>query len=292
MDPKTKTIAVIMAIIILAAAAYYLYSESNKPGYVKNVAGVPVSSKYPFEELANKTSAIGLHTYDSGAETTCNLELSGVLVAGGAVPDRKGYDIQLQRGPQEIVLDWKGAFIRGETDDELLKACHVFICIREGLDCPNNLMDIKNITLRNRDMLILLDNRTQRDAIIGFVELEGALGYLQAQLADTNGDGTLNQTEVSGNKFHIYPYMMNGDTCKLLEFRSAIEQLNITNDTTPCESLYRSGIFLEKSKTNGIAIDGQKIMLTGDDAHIHTGAVIVRDILAPEWIRIFNRAGV
>jgi len=290
MDPKTKKIAAIIAVIILAAAAYYFYSGSDKPRYVKNVAGVMVSSKYPLAALANRTSTIGLHTYNSGAETTCNLELSGVLVAGGAVPDRKGYDIQLQRAPQEIFLDWKGAYIRGETDEELLKSCHIFICIREGLDCPKNLMDIRNITLRNRDMLIVLDNRTDRDAVIGFVELQGALGYLQAQLADTNGDGRLNQTEVSNNKFHIYPYMMNGDSCKLMEFRSAIEELNITNDTAPCE--FRSGIFLQKSRTNAIAIDGQKILITGDDASIHTGAVIVRDILAPEWIRIFNRAGV
>ncbi|MFZ2456320.1 MAG: hypothetical protein WAX07_07575 [Candidatus Altiarchaeia archaeon] len=288
MDPKTKKIAAIIVTVIIAAAAYYLYLESEKPRYVKNVAGVQVYSRYPLEGLANKTSAIGLHTYSAGAETTCNLELSGVLVAGGAVPDRKGYDIQLERAPQEIFLDRKGAYIRGETDDELLAACHAFICIREGLDCPKNLMEIKNVTQKNRDMVIVLDNRTGRDAVIGFVELEGVLGYLQAQYADTNGDGTLNQTEVSNNKYHIYPYLMNGDTCKLMDFKSAIEELNITNDTAPCE--FRSGIFLQKAKTNGIAIDGQKIMITGDDAGIHTGAVIVRDILAPEWIRIFNRA--
>jgi hypothetical protein len=287
MEPKIKKIAAIIAVIVIAAAAYYLYTESDKPRYVKNIAGVMVYSKYPLEELANKTATIGLHTYTTGAETTCNLELSGILVARGAVPDRKGYDIQMQRAPQEVFLDHAGAYIRGETDEELLKACHAFVCLREGLDCPKNLMEIKNVTLKNRDMIIVLDNRTGRDAIIGFVELEGVMGYLQAQYADTNGDGRLNQTEVSDNKFHIYPYMMNGDSCKLLDFRSAIEQLNITNDTAPCE--FRSGIFLQKSRTNGIAIDGQKIMITGDDASIHTGAVIVRDILSPEWIRIFNR---
>jgi hypothetical protein len=290
MEHKTKKIAAIIAVILIAAAAYYLYSESDKPRYVKNVAGVMVSSRYPFEELANNTAKIGLRTYNSSAETTCNLELSGVLVARGAVPDRKGYDIQLERAPQEIFLDWKGAYIRGETDEDLLKACHVFICIREGLDCPNNLMEIKNVTLKNRDMVIVLDNRTGRDAIIGFVELQGVMGYLQAQYADTNGDGILNQTEVDNNKFHIYPYVMNGDSCKLMDFRSAIEQLNITNDTAPCE--FRSGIILQKGRINGIAIDGQKIMITGDDASIHSGAVIVRDILAPEWIRIFNRVNV
>jgi hypothetical protein len=290
MEPKIKKIAAIIAVIILAAAAYYLFMESDKPRYVKNVAGVLVSSRFPFEELANNTRTIALRTYNGSAETTCNLELHGVLVARGAVPDRKGYDIQIQRAPQGIFLDWKGAYIRGETDEEVLKACHAFVCLREGLDCPKNLMEIKNVTLKNRDMVIVLDNRTGRDAIIGFVELQGVMGYLQAQYADANGDGFLNQTEVSNNKFHIYPYIMNGDTCKLLEFRSAIEELNITNDTAPCE--FRSGIILQKAKTNGIAIDGQKIMITGDDASIHSGAVIVRDILAPEWIRIFNRAGV
>ncbi len=290
MNPKIKIIAAIVVVVALAAAAFYAYSEYNKPRLVKTIAGVDVYSTIPVDTLANRTSTIGLHSYDSGAETTCNLELSGVLVASGAVPDRKGYDIQLERGPQQIVLDWKGAYIKGETDDELLESCHAFICLREGLDCPKNMMDIRNFTLRNRDMIIVLDNRTSNDAIMGFVELEGALGYLQAQLADTNGDGILNQTEVTNNQYHIYPYLMNGDTCKLLDFKNAIETLNITNDTTPCE--FRSGIFLEKSNTNAIAIDGMKIMITGDDSHIHTGAVIVRDIIAPEWIRIFNRAQV
>ncbi len=290
MDPKIKTLAAFVVIVAIAAAAFYAYSEYNKPRLVENVAGVPVYSRIPVDTLTNKTAAIGLHSYNSGAETTCNLELSGILVASGSVPDRKGYDIQLERGPQEIMLDWKGAYIRGETDDELLKACHAFICLREGLDCPKNMMEMKNASLRNRDMVIALDNRTGNDAIMGFVELEGVLGYLQAQLADTNGDGVLNQTEVSDNKYHIYPYLMNGDTCKLMDFKSAIESLNITNDTTSCN--FRSGIFLEKSNTNAIAIDGMKIMITGDDSHIHTGAVIVRDILAPEWIRIFNRAQV
>jgi len=188
----------------------------------------------------------------------------------------------------EVLLDWKGAYIRGQTDDELLQACHAFVCLRSGISCPKNLMEIKNITQKNRDMVIVLDNRTGQDAVMGFIELEGAYGYLQAQYADANGDGLLNQTEVTNNRYHIYPYIMNGDTCKLLDFRNAIEELNITNDTTPCE--FRSAVILQKSKTNGIAIDGQRIMITGDDQSIHTGAVIVRDILAPEWIRVFNRA--
>lgn len=290
MEPNSKKIAALAAVALIAAGAYYLYSESNKPVYVRDIAGVPVYSRIPVESLENRTQAIGLHSYDSGAETTCNLEISGVLLAGGASADRRGYDIQLQRGPQKILLDWKGAYISGETDDELLASCHAFICLRNRLSCPKELMSIKNITRKNRDMIIVLDNRTGRDALIGFVELQGVLGYLQAQYADTNRDGLLNQSEVSNNRYHIYPYMMHGDTCELLEFRSAIEQLNITNKTAPCE--FRSAIILQKSRTNGIAIDGQKIMITGDDRSIHAGAIIVRDILAPEWIRIFNRAKV
>lgn len=290
MDQKKKNVIMIAAVILVAAGAYYMYSESDKPFYVRDVAGVPVYSKIQVESLENRTEAIGLHTYDSGAETTCNLEISGVLISSGSEADRMGYDIQIQRGQMEVLLDRKGAYIRGESDDEVLQACHAFICLQSGLNCPKNLMEIKNVTQKNRDMIIVLDNGTGRDAVIGFVELEGALGYLQAQYADTNGDGLLNQTEVTNNKYHIYPYLMYGDTCQLMEFRSAIEELNITNDTTEC--VFRSAIILQKSRTNGIAIDGQKIMITGDDRSIHTGAVIVRDILAPEWIRVFNRATV
>jgi len=46
MKTKTKTIIAAAAIIALAAAAYYLYTESNKPEYVRSIAGVPYIQRY------------------------------------------------------------------------------------------------------------------------------------------------------------------------------------------------------------------------------------------------------
>ena len=288
MDTKTRNMAFAAAALLLAAAAYYMYSGSDKPEYVRDVAGIPVYSNVPLDSLENLTETIGLHTYETGAETTCNYEILGALKASGASDDAKGYEIRLQRGPAKVVLEKNGAYIMGETDEELLTACHAFLCMRNGLSCPKNLGEIGNIPKKYYDMILVLDNRTGMQAYMGYIELQLVYGYLQAQYADANGDGFVNQSEANANRHHIYSYLMYGDTCVLQESVNVLQQLNITNDTAPCE--FRSAVILERSRTNGIAIDGQKIRITGDDRSIYTGALIVRDILAPEWVRVFNRA--
>lgn len=273
----------VIAILLISVIAY-LYFESDKFSqkefpYSANVAGIEVYSKIPISEFQNKKAVFLFETQDKIA-TTCNFEISAV-----STPERRGYEVYIERKPVGVYIDNNSAHIQGETDEELLKACHVFLCLRGGIECPENLMEIQNITLNSRDMILVLDNKTGAPAVRGYAELLGVLGFIQAQIVDADKNGIIEQDEVDKNDVWIYPYVMEDDLCKLQPFKSVIEILNITNDTTECD--FRSGIFLERSDKNEIRIEGDKVIISGDDEHIHTGAVIVRDILSPEWIRVY-----
>ncbi len=280
MDQKIKKVAAGVFVLLLLAGAAYLFIETGKPAKAESVMGVPVYSAIPLEEIQQKT-AVGLLTPTGKAETTCTFE-----IRGASTLDPKGYMIHLERKPLGIYLEQNNAYIRGESDDDLLQACHAFMCLRENISCDSSLMLIKNITIRNKDMLIVIDNRTGNKAGQGYSELLGALGFMQAQRVDTNSDGQINSSEMNASKIYIYPYIQYGDNCQLQQFKNALQSFNITNDTVSCD-LITNGIFLTPSNTNQIIIDGRRIMLEGDDAHIHTEATIVRDILSPEFIRAF-----
>ena len=301
---KTKVILLVAIVGVIALSAYFYIDSSRVPyhsfPHIANVCGVDIYSKISVTEFQTK-KGVYLFTTQEGVANTCNFEISAV-----STPDREGYRIHMEREPMEennlvswlyvnalgyehpkqgIYLDDNSAYIRGESDEEFLKACHIFLCLREGMDCPENLLMIRNITLNQKDIILVLDNKTGAPAVRAYAELLGVLGFVQAQIMDANKNGVIEQEEVDENKVWIYPYVMSDGSCKLQPFRSAIEILNITNDTTKCD--FRSGIYLLKSDKNEIRIEGSKVIISGDDEHIHTGAVIVRDILSPEWMRVY-----
>jgi hypothetical protein len=71
-------------------------------------------------------------------------------------------------------------------------------------------------------------------------------------------------------------------------FNNALQSFNITNDTAPCSD-FTSGIFISPSTHNRIEIEGRKILIYGDEDHLFTESVIVRDIIEPEWIRAYYK---
>ena len=285
MNQTLKALLMIALVAVVVSGALYLNSTLDQPQLLnKTVMGVKVYSKIPLSSFSDK-KVLGLHTYNgTTAETTCNFELSST----SSSVDRKGYDVQIERKPQSIFLDRNGAFINGETDDEILAACHAFLCLRDNISCPSNLMDARELYLRNKEMLIIVDNRTSSSGLRGFTELLAELGYIQAKLADTNKNGVLEASEIQNNTYHIYPYIMEGDNCVLQQFKSAIQSFNITNNTAPCIG-FTSGIYISPSSHNQIQIEGRKILISGDDDHLFTESVIVRDILEPEWIRAYYK---
>jgi hypothetical protein len=280
MDPKIKKIVAGLFILLLLAGAVYLFMQPEKPRKIQSVLGVPVYSLIPLEDFQNMTTIAILNPVGK-AETTCTFE-----IRAASTLDTRGYMVHLERKPLGVYIEQNGAYIRGESDDELLQACHAFLCLREGISCDANLMLIKNLTLRNNDMVIVIDNRTGGKAGQGYAELLGALGFLQAKRVDTNNNSQIEFDELNKSRIHIYPYIKYGDMCKLQEFKNALQTLNITNDTVACDEI-NYGIFLMPSPSNGIVIDGRRILIQGDDEHIHIGATIVRDILSPEFIRFY-----
>ena len=272
---KVDRIIVIVIILfgIAVMAGIYLYKQSKQPAtypYTLTVAGVNVYSKIPISEFQNKKRVFLFETQDKIA-TTCNFEISAV-----STPDREGYKIHMERKPVGIYLDKNSAHILGETDEELLKACHAFLCLREGMECPENLMEIRDIVLNSKNLIIVRDSRLGSSGIMGHTELLGVLGYIQAQILNTEGMNVW-----------IYPFVVDVQTnlCTLQPFSNAIQTLNITDNTTECKM--NSGIFLIRSKENGIWIEGKRVFISGDDEHIRIGSIIVRDILSPEWIRVY-----
>ena len=282
MDSKIKAASALVIVAVIAACAVYVYNQQDVPRYSKKVAGVQVYSNIPFEDFSKKKVVALIDMPGTKAETTCNFEISAVSTL-----DPKGYLVRMERKPAAVYLDWKEATLSGESDEEILAACHAFICLRDEIACSADIMDIKNITLKNMDMVIVLDNRAGPAAMKGFVELSGALGFLQAQLVDKDRNGIVEQSEVNESKIHIYSYIMQGEVCKLQHFQDALQITNVTNDTTECN--FKSGIILERSKSNAITIDGRRIIISGDDEHIFIASVIVRDILSPEYVRFLHR---
>jgi hypothetical protein len=282
MNQTLKALLAISFIAVIISGVMYLNSALDQPKLMnKTVMGVTVYSKINLSIFMDQ-KVLGLHLNNGTAERTCNFELSSTALS----VDPKGYDVQIQRKPMGIFLDRKGALIMGETDDEMLQACHAFLCLRDNISCPNNLMDARELYLKNTDMVIVLDNRSGSAGIRGFTELLAELGYLQAKLADTDKDGIVEANEIKNNTYHIYPYIMDGNDCVLQEFNNALQSFNITNDTAPCSD-FTSGIFISPSTHNRIEIEGRKILIYGDEDHLFTECVIVRDIIEPEWIRAY-----
>jgi hypothetical protein len=63
-----------------------------------------------------------------------------------------------------------------------------------------------------------------------------------------------------------------------------VQRLNGSNETFDCARI-SPAIVLEESDANSIGLVDSRIILKGDDRRLHSEAIILRDVLAPEWIR-------
>lgn len=272
-------VSVFLIIAIIAISGYFYLSNlsNNKYAYETVIGGVRINSEIPPEGVQGLKTIALLNSSDNAA-ITCNFELSAI-----SNPDRRGYIVKIENGKKEVYITQKMAYIRGETDDEILDACHAFVCLRDGIKCPGNFRDIRD-TISNSDRInVIFDSRLTGKGVRAYAEILGALGYLQAVLADSDKDGVIEQTEIK-NKMWIYPYLREGDNCTLQPFRSIIEILNATNETRDCN--IEPGIYIQLSDNNEIEVDDGRIILSGDEEHIYTGAIILRDIISPQWIRV------
>ncbi|VVB51028.1 Uncharacterised protein [uncultured archaeon] len=263
--------------VLIVTIGFGTYTLMKPKTTETTIAGIKIIAETPITDLiGQKDVFIGQQTDPSAL--TCAFEISAV---SNIV--RQGYRIDIAYGDTGVYIRKDGTTIRGRTPNDLLNACHAFLCARDQIECPDNFDRIKAIVYSAPKLNAVVDSNLSSNATRNYPELMGVLGYVQAQRADTNGDGVLNQTEISENTVYIFPYLQDGEICKLQNLNNLIENLNASNITRPCAEI--PGIHVGYGK-NRIELGVDKITITGDDASLHTASVIVRDAIAPEWIRV------
>ncbi len=285
MERKTILITIIFFAIGVVVVDILFFTPHYS--YFTRVAGVEVKSDTPFSEVYGWRN-IKLVDSDDGDILICNFELSAI-----SLPDRNGHLIKIKKsnyGNTGIYIHRGSVTIEGDSSYNLLNACHAFACLRDNITCPDDLSLIRKKILDLKRINVILDSNIGVDGVSGYGDTLAALGYIQAKTAkphDLNNDGLITKNEIEDsivqNMLLIFPYMMYGNKCKAQPFNSALQRINTTNETFNCSELTPSIRFI-KSDRNRISIDGDNIIIEGDDIHIHTGAIIVRDIIAPEFI--------
>ena len=284
-DDRTKVIAIAAFFFIIGIGAAYMFFSTPSYTHKITIAGVNVESDIPLDEVTS-WRFIDLRDSKDRDILTCNFELSAI-----SLHDRDGHAIIVQKSDSTGIYIRKGSvLIEGDSPDNLLNACHAFACLRENVSCPDDLDLIYRKSREWKRINILLDSRLGVDAVSGYGDLLGALGYLQAQTAgpsDLNNDDVITREEMEASMedkmLLIFPYTLENNSCISQPFNSALQQINKTGNVFECSNLTPSIRFL-KSDVNRMTVEDGNIIVEGDDIHVHTGAILLRDIIAPEFI--------
>lgn len=289
MEEKTILFGVIIAFvgILLGYGGYnFLINRQENYPYQDEISQVKIYSKIPIKNLEfwSNWDRIALLKSDESSGKggiTCNFEISAI-----SPQSREGYKVQVEKGNKGIYIHEKFAYIRGNTDDEILQSCHVFSCLISKVKCPENFLEFQEKIPYENEMNLILDTKLGAAGVKAYSEILGVFGFIQAIIVDIDKDRKFSEYEKSINKVFIYPYLKNGSECKLQQFKNLVQESK-GNESKICENI-SSGIFLLSSQeTQGseIKIQDNKIFIYGNENTIYKGAVIVRDILSPEWIR-------
>ncbi len=278
----SKTSLFVVALIFMVVGlGIVLTLKPQGPRYSDTIIGVTVKSEIPLGDVQGWRDIVLMDSEDK-AITSCNFELSAISNLA-----KKGYRVNVGYGETGITIHRNSADIKGKTSDDILQACHAFACLRDNITCPDNLQQARDVVLNAKTLGVVIDDRLRGAGVRAYPELTGVLGYIQAReaLKDIDGDGRVSKEELDENLILIYPYVDNGSTCIAQPFNNLLMEVNITgNETFDCDLLDPS-IHLIRSDKNEIKIEDDRITITGGDDEIHTGAVIIRDVLAPEYIR-------
>lgn len=250
-----------LILIIIAASAFTLGCIDGERDYEysETIAGVNVYSDIPLSELANWDDVLLLHKNES-AVIRCNLELSAISRSNYIGPE-----IRIEESDKTgIYILPDSAGISGKNGTDIMRACHAFACLKEGIACDENLNTISCI-IDPVHLNVILDNTASGESIVGFIELFQAFGYAQIRSIDT--------------------YLMENNTCKLIKkvrrIGTIYENVNVTDEIVNDCNI--NGLFIRKSNINEIKIIGEKIILSGDDEHLYSEEIIVSDIIAPNF---------
>jgi hypothetical protein len=282
---NATTIALVIIMILIAAGLYMqIQPKSQTYDYTLTVAGVPVYSQIPLEEI-QYLRIIALFNESGKAATTCNFELYALSTV---ISD--GYGINIEEGDKGIYIQKNAAYIKGNDEDDILQACNVFLCMREGIECSEGLWGVKDSIVDARMVNVILDKDLRGTALQGHGEIMGALGYIQEEnrLTDFNGDGRIEEWEVEKSLIKIFQYIKDGDECKIQHTTTMLQKLNTTNETFKCGDLHPS-ITLVGSEKNSIEVRDGDVTVSGDDEHMGSAGIILRDAISPEFVRALYR---
>jgi len=278
-----RKIVLVFVIAVVAFIVGMYLNKPSEPGYrfFDEVAGVPVKSEIPVAELENWTD-LGLFETQDAAVLSCNLELSSITPKA----EERLYWVLVERGKMGIEVRQVDAFVRGQSDAELLTACHAFACLLGGISCPENLEKIRNTVAFEDDINIILDSEVSGEGGRAYAELLAPIGFMQTQQADLNKNRVIEPEEVGLNRMVIRPYIREGDLCTPQPLRTLLQNISGGNTSMPCN--LSSGFFIEEADTNEITADGNRVHLRGDAKRLQIEAIIVGDIIAPQWITAFR----
>ncbi len=262
-DPIIK----LLIVLILVVFSTYAYLSLTKPAdpaqdsypYSGRVLGIAVNSYLPLESIEGFKTILLLNSSDS-AVTSCNYELSAISEL-----DRKGYLIRVERNRPGIYITDKGAWIRGRNNREILFACTAFSCLREGINCPDNLSELPHILAKQRVMNLVIDsNLGEKSFQKGIITMGYALGTIQSRTGAP-----------------IHTWLRNGNTCFLATVLNStgFSRPNITRNSS-CDSI--DGIHLLSSGQGEIRMEGNRVILQGSDEQVYAETVIIQNLLAPD----------
>ncbi len=263
-----------IALLVLFGLAYFTPTEKDE--YVKY--GVKVVSEFPLDEMRYRQYLAIYNDTKTASELTCKFELSAV-----SQPDPKGYRVRIEEGDYGVYLGAKEAYIKGRTGEELLNACHAFACLKDDIDCDE--FHKIDYFIRNLDSVsVILDESVGDAGGRGYAEVMGALSFLQTKKVDVNRDGVVGQAEIDANNFFIYPFLRSNNRCTTQPFNTLVQNWTRKNETVDCSKI-TPAIIIMKSNESELMVWGERLVLSGEDEQIHTESIILRDIIAPEWIR-------
>ncbi|MBU0762329.1 MAG: hypothetical protein KKD39_04835 [Candidatus Altiarchaeota archaeon] len=273
---KLVTIASVVAVVLVVLFA--LAKFTPKPTTEEIKYGVKIVSEFPLEEMKYRQYLALSNDTNMAPELTCKFELSGTSTL-----DPQGYRVDIEEGDYGVYLGVKEAKIKGKTNQEILNACHAFACLKDNINC-DVFQNIDEFFNNAKSMSIILDESVADAGGRGYAEIVGALSYLQTKRVDLDKNGVVEQSEVDVNEFFIYPFTMKDGICTPQPYNTIIQNWSRRNETVDCGKI-APAIFMKYSNETQLKVYGSRLVLEGGDEQLHTEAIIVRDIIAPEWIR-------
>lgn len=280
MENRHVLLVVIVVVALMLGFVFMpsLFRQPAAPIHQTSILGVPVQSVPSFDDVQSSRN-LALRSTEDPAATTCNFELAAL-----SNPDRRGLIVTIERGAQEVYIGKEEIFIRGQTDEEVLASCHAYACLLRGISCPDDLFTVRDIFWEAENLTVIAEANLSAAGTRGYAELLGLFGYVQSSRLDANGDGIIDSFEKKQADVTIRPYLASYGMCTLQEIRNIYQEGTATNESVSCN--ISPAIYLVESEDDRIVVeDDGRVLLYGRGQNLFSEAVIVRDVISPEYIR-------